>query len=74
MSKYNISDADATLIDNNLAKLVGQGPWLKNSAYQVYQVLDRFVAVVVEDQMNCWILMETAEYITEDKIPFYIGD
>lgn len=68
----NISIEDAFAIDNYTAKFLGQGDWKKNSAYQVFQVEDRYIAVVVDDQMSQCVIMETAEYITKDEIEKYI--
>lgn len=69
---------DQDAIYDGKAVLIGETPWEKDFAYQIYQIEDRFedryVAVVVYNSMNRDLMMETAEYIIKDKIGDYLPE
>ena len=54
------------------AKLIGEGEWVKDSAYQVYELNDKYYAVIVVDQMNREMLDDTLIEISKDEISKYI--
>jgi hypothetical protein len=57
-------------LDN--AKLIGEGEWVKNSAYQVYELDGKFYAVVVVGHSNKEILDDMTIEIKEEDISKYI--
>jgi hypothetical protein len=59
-------------INNNEAEFIGEGPWEKDSAYQVYKVDGKYYSIVVYDSMSKWLMDETLEEIKEDEIDKYI--
>ena len=63
---------DIETIHNGKATLVENGEWIKDSAYRVYKIEDRFIAIIVSDPMACWLEDWSAEYITEAEIAKYI--
>lgn len=67
-----ITKEDMFAIDNDKAEFIGEGEWYKDSAYRVYKVEDRYIAVTVASQMNYELMTEYAEYITEEEIKDYI--
>lgn len=54
------------------AEMVGEGPWVKDSAYRVYKVDDKFYAIIVYDSMSYYLMDETLEEIKEEQIENYI--
>ena len=59
-------------INSGEAKEIGQGPWVKNSCFLVYEVDGKFYTIIMEDQMNCWLMDETLEEIQENEVEQYI--
>lgn len=59
-----------TIIDH--ANLIGEGEWIKNAAYQVYELDGRYYAVIVCNQMNKDILDDSLVEISLDDIPKYV--
>jgi hypothetical protein len=57
-------------LDN--AKLIGEGEWVKDSAYQVYELEGKFYAVVVVGHSNKEILDDMIIEIKEEDISKYI--
>ena len=57
-------------LDN--AKLIGGGEWVKDSAYQVYKLDEKFYAVVVVGHSNKEILDDMIIEIKEEDISKYI--
>jgi hypothetical protein len=60
------------MIDFENAKLVGEGKWFKDSAYQVYESGGRYYAVVVVGSMNKELMEETLIEIKFEDIEKYI--
>lgn len=54
------------------AKLIGEGKWVKDSAYQVYELNDKYYAVIIVDQMNREMLDDTLIEISKDEISKYL--
>jgi len=54
------------------AKLIGEGEWIKDSAYQVYELDGKFYAVIVVGHSNKEILDGTTIEIKEEDISKYI--
>lgn len=60
------------MVDFEKASLIGEGEWIKDSAYRVYELYGKYYAVVVYDKQNMWLMEETAEEIPIGKIGEYI--
>jgi hypothetical protein len=54
------------------AKFIGEGEWVKNSAFQVYELNGKYYSVVVVDQMNKELMEDTITEITFKEIEKYI--
>lgn len=59
-------------IDNKEVKFIGEGEWVKDSAYQVYEYEYEFYALIVYDHQNKWILENSVIKISEGEIKTYI--
>ena len=59
-------------IENNKARLVGEGNWRKDSAYQVYEFEGKFYAIVIYDWQNKWLMDDTLIEIQESEITKYV--
>jgi hypothetical protein len=57
-------------LDN--AKLIGEGEWVKGSAYQVYELDNKYYTVIVIDQMNKELMEDTITEIKFEDIEKYI--
>ena len=57
-------------LDN--AKLIGEGEWVKDSAYRVYELDGKFYSVIIISLMNMELLEDTIEEIKEEEIKNYI--
>jgi len=68
----NITEEDKRAIENDEAEFIGKGPWEKNAAYRVYKIQDRYVSVIVVDNMSKWLEMDMASYITEEEVNSYV--
>ena len=40
------------MINLDTAKLIGTGKWIKNSAYMIYELDEKYYSVLVTDQWN----------------------
>jgi hypothetical protein len=40
------------MINKDNAKLIGTGKWIKNSAYMIYELDEKYYSVLVTDQWN----------------------
>ena len=60
------------MINLDNAKLIGEGEWIKNSAYQVYEMDNKYYSVIVVDSMNKEVMEHTIIEITYDEIEKYI--
>ena len=60
------------MINLDNAKLIGEGEWIKNSAYQVYEMDNKYYSVIVVDSMNKEVMENTITEITYDEIEKYI--
>ena len=54
------------------AKLIGEGEWIKDSAYRVYELDGKFYAVAVVGHSNKEILDDMTIEIKEEDISKYI--
>ena len=54
------------------AKLIGEGEWIKDSAYRVYELDGKFYAVVVVGHSNKETLDDMTIEIKEEDISKYI--
>jgi len=59
-------------IEDDKATFVGEGPWFKDSASQVYQYANRTYVITIYDSMNCWLLEDTLEEIKLQEIKDFI--
>jgi hypothetical protein len=57
-------------IDN--ANFIGEGEWIKDSAYQVYELNGKYYAVIVVGQMNKEIFEDSLVEIKKEDITKYI--
>lgn len=60
------------MIDFSKASLIGEGEWVKDSAYQVYELYGKYYAVIVCGRNDKQLMEETAEEIPIEKIGDYI--
>lgn len=60
------------MINLDDAKFIGEGKWIKNSAYQVYELNGRYYSVIVVDSMNREIMEDTITEIEYEDIKKYI--
>jgi hypothetical protein len=59
------------MIDLNNASFIGEGPWVKDSAYQVYELDGKYYSVIVngyDKEINEYSIME----IKKEDISKYI--
>lgn len=61
------------MVNLDKAEFIGEGEWVKNSAYQVYKLGGKYYSVIVNDMMSKWIMEDTITEIREDQIKYYIG-
>jgi hypothetical protein len=54
------------------AKFIGEGEWVKDSAYQVYQNADKYYAVIVVGHRNKEIDNDSIIEIKKEQIDYYI--
>ena len=63
---------NSNMVNLDNAKLIGEGEWVKDSAYQVYELEGKFYAVVVVGHSNKEILDDMIIEIKEEDISKYI--
>ena len=61
-----------TMVNLDNAKLIGEGEWVKDSAYRVYELDGKFYSVIIISLMNMELLEDTIEEIKEEEIKNYI--
>jgi hypothetical protein len=59
-------------ITNGKTELIGEGKWIKDSAYQVHKIEDRYYSVIVSDSQNKWLMDSSIEEIKKEDISKYI--
>ena len=59
-------------IINGEAKFIGEGEWIKDSVYRIYELNNRFFSVIVYDSMNKELMDSTVTEISESEISKYI--
>jgi hypothetical protein len=59
-------------IDRNKAKLLGEGPWVKDAAFRVYEFEGKYYSIIVYNWQNMDLMDDTLEEITKDKINSFI--
>lgn len=70
---FNTSQSILTrALDSDKAKFLGEGEWVKDTAYQVYEVEDRYFAVIVSGHSNKEIVDDTTVEITKEEISQYV--
>jgi hypothetical protein len=60
------------MINLDDAKLIGTGEWIKDSAYQVYELNGKYYSVIVVDYINKEIMENTLVEIDFKDINKYI--
>ena len=60
------------MINLNNAKLIGTGEWIKDSAYQVYELDGKYYSVIVVGSMNKELDEDTITEIKIEDIEKYI--
>ena len=60
------------MINLDDAKFIGEGKWVKDSAYQVYELDGKYYSVIVVSQMNKELLEDTITEIKFEDIEKYI--
>jgi len=60
------------MIDLDSAKLIGEGEWVKGSAYQVYELDGKYYSVIVIGQSNKEIMDGSITEIPKENIGKYI--
>lgn len=59
-------------IDLDKAKFIGEGEWVKDSAYQVYELDGKYYSVIVIGHSNKEIMDNSITEIKFEDINFYI--
>ena len=54
------------------AKFIGEGEWIKDSAYQVYELDGKYYSVIVVNSMNKELMEDTITQIKFEDIGNYI--
>jgi hypothetical protein len=70
--KHNIKKEVEHAIDCGKANLLGEGKWVKDSAYQVYEYEGRYFSVVVYDNTSKWLMGDTITEIKQEEISQYV--
>lgn len=60
------------MINLDKATFIGEGKWIKDSAYQVYELDGKYYSVIVYDWQNKWIMDDTIKEIKKEEINHYI--
>ena len=60
------------MIDLDKAKFIGEGEWVKDSAYQVYELDGKYYSVIVIGHSNKEIMDDSITEIAEEDISKYI--
>jgi hypothetical protein len=60
------------LVDANLTEFIGEGNWVKDSAYQVYKYGERYFVWVVYDSSSKYVLDNSLCEINEENIGSYL--
>jgi hypothetical protein len=60
------------MIDLDKAKFIGEGEWVKDSAYQVYELNGKYYSVIVIGHTNKEIMDDSISEIKFEDINFYI--
>ena len=60
------------MIDLHKAKFVGEGEWVKDSAYQVYELDGKYYSVIVVGRMNKELMENTITEIRFEDIEKYV--
>lgn len=60
------------MINLNAAKFIGEGEWVKDSAYQVYELNGKYYSVIVVGSMNKELMEDTITEIRFEDIKRYI--
>ncbi len=72
VDKHEIKKEVEHAIDCGKAKFLGEGEWVKDSAYQVYEYEGRYFSVIVYDNTNKWLMGDTITEIKKEEISKYI--
>jgi len=59
-------------INNNTAEFIGEGKWIKDSAYRVYKVNGKWYAIIIYDSMSLYLMDDSLIEIKEEEITNYI--
>lgn len=60
------------MVDLSKATLIGEGEWIKDSAYQVYELDGKYYSVIVIGHSNKEIMEDTVTEIKVEDISKYI--
>lgn len=60
------------MINLENANFIGEGDWVKNSAYQVYELDGKYYSVIVVDSTNKELIEDTITEIKFEDIEKYI--
>jgi len=60
------------LVDEGLTELIGEGKWIKDSAYQVFKYGERYFVWVVYDSASNYVLDDSLCEIEEENIGSYL--
>ena len=61
------------MIDLDKAKFIGEGEWVEDSAYQVYELDGKYYCVIVIGHTNKEIMDDSITEIKFENINFYIS-
>lgn len=67
-----IQKLNKVMVDLDNAKFIGEGEWVKDSAYQVYELDGKYYSVIVVDSMNKEMIEDSITEIKFEDIEKYI--
>ena len=67
-----LTTKNITMIDLDKAKFIGEGEWVKDSAYQVYELDGKYYSVIVIGHTNKEIMDDSITEIAKEDISKYI--
>ena len=60
------------MVNLDEAKFIGEGKWVKDSAYQVYELNGKYYSIIVIDSLNKELMEDTIAEIRFEDIEKYI--
>ena len=71
-SEHYVWFKNKIMVDLDKAKFIGEGEWVKDSAYQVYELDGKYYSVIVIGHTNKEIMDDSITEIAKEDISKYI--